>query len=114
MDAMLYYIQTGNKPTTKNTDIDDIDTVVAKVKGREEVTTEYMRQCDKEHIIRRETAEQTALETKRDDALEMIRFDRKFHIPAETTRERLKTILPSDDEINNLFAQIDEEEKALV
>jgi hypothetical protein len=114
LQEMLYYIQTGSRPATENADINDIDDVVTRVKMREEVTTEYMRQCDKEHIIRRETAEQTALETKRDDALEMIRFDRKFHIPAETTRERLKTILPSDDEINNLFAQIEEEEKALV
>ena len=69
-----------------------------------------MRQCDKEYIIKRETIS----ETKKEVALEMIRFDRRLHIPAETTRERVKTILTSDDEIDNLFAQIEEEEKALV
>ena len=110
LDGMLYYIQTGNRPVTENTDINDIDDVVTKVKGREEVTTEYMRQCDKEYIIKRETI----AETKKEDALEMIRFDKQHNIPTETTRERLKTFLPSDDEINNLFAQIEEEEKALV
>ncbi len=110
LEEMLYYIQTGTKPTTKNTDIDDIDTVVAKVKGREEVTTEYMRQCDKEYIIKRETI----AETKKEDALEIIRFDRKYKVPSDITRERIKSFRLSDDEIDNLFAQVDEEEKALV
>ena len=103
---MLYYIQTGNRPVTENADINDIDDVVTKVKKREEVTTEYMRQCDKEVMIRRET--------RVDDALEMIRFDRQHGIPVEITRERILTFDLPKLEIDKLFAQIEEEEKALV
>ena len=50
-----------------------LDNVVKKVKSRKEVTNEYMRQCDKEHIIKREV--------KMEAALEMIRFDREEKIP---------------------------------
>ena len=110
LDGMLYYIQTGNRPATENAYIDDIDDVVTKVKKREEVTTEYMRQCDKEYIIKRETI----AETKKEVALEIIRFDRKYKVPSDITRERIKSFRLSEDEIDNLFAQIEEEEKALV
>ena len=106
LQEMLYYIQTGNRPVTENADINDIDDVVTKVKKREEVTTEYMRQCDKEVMIRRET--------QVDTALEMIRFDRQHGIPAEVTRERILTFDLPKLEIDKLFAQIEEEEKALV
>ena len=110
LDGMLYYIQTGHRPTTENADINDIDDVVTRVKMREEVTTEYMRQCDKEYIIKRETI----AETKKEVALEIIRFDRKYKVPSDITRERIKSFRLSEDEIDNLFAQIEEEEKALV
>ena len=110
LEEMLYYIQTGNKPATKNTDIDDIDNVVNRIKGREEVTTEYMRQCDKEHIIRREAT----IETKKSDALDIIRFAHEDGVSDDKTRMRIASLGLASDIIDSLFAQIEEEEKELV
>jgi hypothetical protein len=107
---MLKYIVSGEKPVAINTDIEEIDTIVTKVKDRKEVTITYMRQWDRELSIKRETREETRKETKQEDALEDIRFDRDNDIPVETTRARLKKNYKYDDEtINELLAQVDTE-----
>ena len=79
---MLKYIVSGEKPIETNTDIEEIDSIVTKVKDRKEVTIAYMRQWDRELSIKRET--------KQEDALEDIRFDRDNGIPVVATRARLK------------------------
>ena len=103
---MLKYIVSGQKPANTNVDIDAIDKIVAKVKGREEVTTAFMRQWDRELSIKRET--------KAEDALQNIRFDRKYNIPEETTRARLEHMGYKNNAINEFFAKIDAEEKDAV
>jgi hypothetical protein len=108
---MLKYIVSGEKPVSTNTDIEEIDTIVTKVKDRKEVTIAYMRQWDRELSIRRETREETRIETrketKQEDALEAIRFDQKKDIPIEITRERLQESFGYDDDtINELIAQV--------
>jgi predicted transposase/invertase (TIGR01784 family) len=111
LQEMLKYIVSGEKPVSTNTDIEEIDTIVTKVKDRKEVTIAYMRQWDRELSIRRETREETRIETrketKQEDALEAIRFDQKKDIPIEITRERLQESFGYDDDtINELIAQV--------
>ncbi|MBP3279187.1 MAG: hypothetical protein J6M44_09560, partial [Butyrivibrio sp.] len=66
--------------------------------------------CDKEYIIKRETA----FETKKEAALEMIRFAHEDGIPDDKTRKRVASLGLSPDVVNDLFARIEEEEKSLV
>ena len=107
---MLKYIVSGQKPISTNTDIDAIDKIVAKVKGREEVTTAFMKQWDRELSIKREAEEKT----KEEAALQDIRFDRKYSIPEEITRARLEHMGYKNNAINEFFAKIDAEEKDAV
>ena len=51
---MLQYILSGEKPTTPNADIDDIDDIVSKVKALPEVAKKYMQQWDREQTLQRE------------------------------------------------------------
>lgn len=51
---MLQYILSGEKPSTPNADIDDIDNIVSKVKALPEVTSKYMKQWDREQALQRE------------------------------------------------------------
>ena len=104
---MLKYIVSGEKPEYSNEDIEEIDTIVTKVKGRAEVTAEYMRQWDRELSIKRETKQ----ETKREDALTAIRYGREDGIPDEKTRTRLERDYGlSEDIIDELFRQVDSAE----
>jgi hypothetical protein len=108
---MLEYILTGKKPKTPNSDINEIDDIITKVKGRKEVTATYMRQYDRELSIRREVRE----ETWEEDALKTIRFARKNKISDEITRENLAEEYNYTPEIiDDLFARADAEEKELV
>lgn len=109
LQEMLKYIVSGEKPTT-NSDIDEIDEIVTKVKGRKEVTTAFMKQWDRELSIKRDTRIETRIETKREDALEDIRFDLENGIPIDVTRRRLQKNYGYDNEtIEELFAQIESE-----
>ncbi len=102
LQEMLKYIVTGEKPAEGNKDIEEIDSIVTKVKGRKEVTKAYMKQWDRELSIKRET--------KQEDALEDIRFDRENDIPIEVTRKRLrKSFGYNDATIDELLAKIDAE-----
>lgn len=104
LQEMLEYIVSGKKPSTSNPDVEAVDKVVAKVKSKKEVTTKYMRWYeDKRYIIR---------DAKLEDALSDIRFDRAENIPPESTRRRLKAMGIIDSDIDDLFAEIDAEEKS--
>jgi hypothetical protein len=92
------------KKQSSDPDIDAVDNVVTKVKNKKEVTTKYMRWCDEKHYIIRDA--------KLEDALENIRFDKAENIPTEATRRRLRAMGIKDNDIDELFAQINAEEKA--
>ncbi len=52
---MLKYILSGEKPSTPNSDIDDIDNIVSKIKALPEVNSKYMKQWDREQTLQRES-----------------------------------------------------------
>ena len=98
LQEMLKYIVSGEKPASSNEDIEEIDTIVTKVKGRTEVTAEYMRQWDRELSIKRET--------KQKAALDVIIFNRQNNISDDKTRLFLKKSFElQDDIIDELFRQ---------
>ncbi len=102
LKEMLKYIVSGEKPAYSNSDIDAIDAIVTKVKSREEVTTEYMRQWDRELSIKRET--------RKEDAIKDVLFDRDNGIPDDIIRSRLEQNYEYDDEtINELFEEVNNE-----
>ena len=106
LTEMLKYIVSGEKPVDINSSIEEMDKIVTKVKGRKEVTTEYMRQWEREISIKREVAN----DTHRQDAIDDIRFDRENGISEEMTRKRLKKNYKYDDNIiNELFDIINNE-----
>ncbi len=112
LKEMLKYIVTGNKPTAPNTDIDAIENIVIKVKNRKEVISKYMQQWDREMSLKRditrEVTGKVTREVKEDDALKLIRFSRKHHIPDEEIRESLTNDYNlSVSEINEIFAKAD-------
>lgn len=86
---MLKYIVTGQKPSVPNTDIDAIEDIVAKVKNRKEVIGKYMQQWDRELSLKRDITREVTREVKEDDALKLICFSRKHHIPEEEIRKSL-------------------------
>ena len=98
----LKYIVSGQKPSAPNTDIDAIEDIIAKIKNRKEVIDEYMRQWDRELSIKRET--------KEEDALNIIRFDRAESIPPSSTKKRLIGMGFKSSDINDLFAKVDAEQ----
>ncbi len=51
---VLKYIVSGEKPNTTNPEVDDLETVVSKIKKRSEVTRKYMKQWDRERILVKE------------------------------------------------------------
>ena len=54
LSEMLKYILSGEKPTTPNKDIDNVDKIVTKIKALPEVTSNYMKQWDREQTLQRE------------------------------------------------------------
>ncbi len=103
---MLKYIVSGEIPDDKNDSINAINSIVCKVKSREEVTKNYMRQCDLEWSVRHE--EKLVM------GLKLIKYDRDEQIPRESTRKRLLCMDISDSDIDDLFAQVDAEEQEKV
>ena len=51
---VLKYIVSGEKPNAANPEVDDLETVVSKIKKRSEVTRKYMKQWDRERILVKE------------------------------------------------------------
>ncbi len=103
LQEMLKYIVSGQKPDYENDSINAIDSIVSKVKSREEVTKTYMKQFDLEWSVRHETM--------LNNGIEDIRFDRDENIPREVTRKRLLHRGLNNSDIDDLFAQVDAEEK---
>ncbi|WP_029232351.1 hypothetical protein [Butyrivibrio sp. VCB2006] len=103
LQEMLEYIVSGKKPEVSNPDIDAVDNVVTKIKHKKEVTTKYMRWVDEKHYIIRDAKFEAGLST--------IRFDRQMKRPKDETRKRLIAMGIKDDDIDDLFAEIDAEEK---
>ncbi len=114
LQEMLIYIVSGKKPAQKNDDIEAIDTIVMKVKSKKEVTTGYMQQWDRERSIKREVTKEVTKEVKTEDALIMIRMDRKYGIPEDAIRMRVLELGVQEKDIDGLFEQIDAEEKDAV
>ena len=100
---MLKYIVSGEKLSSSNPDISNLETVVSKIKQRSEVTTNYMKQWDRENHIKIEAE----LNTKKDDAIEIIRFGREDGVSDDTIRTRLETRLKLHPSVvNELFKQV--------
>ena len=91
---VLKYIVSGEKPSTPNTDINTLDTIVSKIKHRAEVTTKYMQQWDRERIMKREWTDEVtkivSASTKEADALKTIRYGREDGVPDSKIRLRLE------------------------
>ena len=102
----------GQKPTISNTDIEEIDKIVNKTKAREEVTAAYMRQVDREYSLMREAKESGRNEAHKEDALKIIRIDRKHQVPDDEIRKDISEEFGfSDSVIEELFNTIDSNAK---
>ena len=55
---VLKYIVSGEKPSEPNPEVNNLETVVSKIKKRSEVTKKYMQQWDRERIIAMEAREE--------------------------------------------------------
>jgi predicted transposase/invertase (TIGR01784 family) len=55
---VLKYIVSGEKLNTSNPEVNDLETVVSKIKKRPEVTKKYMQQWDRERIIAKEAKDE--------------------------------------------------------
>ena len=55
---VLKYIVSGEKPSVSNPEVDNLETVVSKIKTRAEVTKKYMQQWDRERILVQEAKEE--------------------------------------------------------
>ena len=110
LQEMLKYILAGEKTNPSNSEVNNLDTVVSKIKKRPEVTKKYMQQWDRERILIRETREETKEETQKEDALEIILFGREYGVSDEKIRKRLNTRLKLERSvIDELFKQADSE-----
>ena len=55
---VLKYIVSGEKISASNPDVNDLETVVSKIKKRPEVTKKYMQQWDRERILVKEAKDE--------------------------------------------------------
>ena len=55
---VLKYIVSGEKIDASNPDVNNLETVVSKIKKRPEVTKKYMQQWDRERIIAQEAKDE--------------------------------------------------------
>lgn len=108
LTEMLKYILTGQKPDECNLEIEQIDSIVTKVKTKSEVTKAYMKQWDRERSLQIEAAR----EEGKKNALNMIKFCRENNISDEKIRLNLHSDYKYDDQaIDALFMQVSSEEK---
>ena len=110
LTEMLRYIVSGEKPSSPNTDIDDIDKIVSRVKALPEVTTKYMKQWDREYILQLEASEKarakTEKETKEKNAIGLIKFCRAHGVSDIDIIDELFTNYGYDEEtLKTLFSQ---------
>ena len=99
---VLKYIVSGEKISSENKQVNDLEKVVSKIKKRPEVTKKYMQQWDRErHLV---------MDAKKEDAIEHIRFCRKLGASDTEIKENLETNFKlSTNTIDELFAQVDAE-----
>jgi DNA-binding Lrp family transcriptional regulator len=99
---VLKYIVSGEKISSENQQVNDLEKVVSKIKKRPEVTKKYMQQWDRErHLV---------MDTKKDDAISAIIFNRKHGISDEETKAYIINELGlSESCADELFAQVDAE-----
>ena len=99
---VLKYIVSGEKISSENQQVNDLEKVVSKIKKRPEVTKKYMQQWDRErHLV---------MDAKKEDAIEHIRFCRKLGASDTEIKENLETNFKfSTSTIDELFAQVDAE-----
>ena len=104
LHEVLKYIVSGEKITSENKEVNDLEEVVTKIKKRPEVTTKFMLQCDRERVL----VADAKRETRKEDALKMIRFGRENEISDDKTRQQLGTEFEfTPSEIDELFKQVD-------
>ena len=104
---VLKYIVSGEKVSSENKQVNDLEKVVSKIKKRPEVTKKYMQQWDRErHLVM-----DTKLETKKEAAISAITFNRKHRISDEETKAYIINELGlSESCVDELFSQIDSKE----
>ncbi len=96
----------GEKPSSPNIDIEDIDKIVSRVKALPEVTTKYMKQWDREYILQLEASEKIEKETNKKAAIKLIKFGQSQGISESAIVKELETNYGYDaDTINALFKQ---------
>lgn len=114
LHEMLEYMVSGKKPTDPDNDINNLDKLVTGVKSKSEVTKSYMRQWEREIALQREAAAEAVAETKKEDAIAMIRFTRELNADDNLIRARLKEDLELTDEIiDDLFKKVDSSDNIL-
>ena len=87
---------TGEKPAVTDQEIETIDELVTKVKAKKEVTTNYMKQWDRDRLIARDA--------RREDAIDFISFSTENGISIEKIIDHLKLKYKYDDNtISDLF-----------
>ncbi len=100
LQQLLQYMLTGQKPSVTDQEIETIDKLVTKVKAKKEVTTNYMKQWDRDRIIARDAA----LEARQKDAINLISFSIKNGVSLEQIVDNLKYEYKFDDAtIKDLF-----------
>ena len=109
---LLKYIVSGAISSSPDKNISELDTIVRKVKSRPEVTTKLMKQWDRERIHDLELTEKVTatvtVNVRQEDALKMIRSNRRYNISDENTRQDLTNDYGYDEKtIDDLFAEAD-------
>ena len=88
---VLKYIVSGEKPNEPNPEVNNLETVVSKIKKRSEVTKKYMQQWDRERIIAMEAREEGRSEGRAEGRAE-----------ATDAVNKLTTILISSGRVDDL------------
>lgn len=107
---VLKYIVSGEKISSENQQVNDLEKVVSKIKKRPEVTKKYMQQWDRErHLVM-----DAKLETKKEAAISTIIFSRKHGISdTETKAYIINELGLSESCADELFNQIDKDDNTV-
>ena len=96
LQQLLQYMLTGQKPEVTDQEIETIDKLVTKVKAKKEVTTNYMKQWDRDRLI--------AKDAHQEDALNFIIFAFENDISTEKAINHLREKYKYNDiTIKDLF-----------
>ena len=88
---MLRYIQDSHDNNVINTEIQELDNIVSRVRRREEVSIKYMKSWEKEAILIRETTEKVTAEVTDRDAQIYIEDLRDAGVADDEIRKKLIT-----------------------